>query len=386
MNEEEFQLPETSNTTLGCSSYLVYLVGWGVGPMWAWSAISGQANDPLRNGLVGLALILLPFVFKKLFSTTDRYLVEDGKLRSSQRLMGKTRIKDVAPLTDLTRLVEEPGKSNCRLYVYDKTGGRTLLHMMKSKPYVEVKAYGQLLGEKLGVPFLPSSEGDEPGWDAIRPGAEAGQIVLDPDTVNEKLFGCGIFLFVPLLVLIGISPGPTFIWPCVIAVALVNMRGKFEEYYVVDFAKNEFLFAKDTYKHRVRKRMCSLSELKFAAVNSQKIGRRYASARWTYGIALIDESGRTYQVVNTADIGTHEGAVEKAGKFAELLDLELVVGEPERILHVKKTPEGPQLEYGSNWRNELLGGVMGLGCALSIPFIMLGGFLLLMILAKFSGG
>jgi hypothetical protein len=214
---------------------------------------------------------------------------------------------------------------------------------------------------------LASDETEGPVWDAIRKGETPDQIVLDPETRLEGFLGALGCL--PIMVGIGglfilfednTEPGVAYAVGGLFLLGIIAfiLRFNLDDHYILDFSKKEILFHRKFFAYKKKRRVCDFSELCALVVLPEKNSNKQSSW-WEYGLLAVTHTGKKITVVSSERID-YDVVVTHGREVAELMNTTFHAGEPQKHLHVKRGPGGPEFEYqnAANLRTLAIGFAM----------------------------
>ncbi|MGE0490579.1 MAG: hypothetical protein AB7S38_15335 [Vulcanimicrobiota bacterium] len=211
--------------------------------------------------------------------------------------------------------------------------------------------------------------------DNIRPGERPSQLVVDPETPLESgltVFTCLTSLFLLALAVGWASSGFDRLQGGVVLLlaCLAGLGGwlryRLDDHFVFDFEARELTFVR---KFFGRNRLCPIGnfdQFYRLAVRPEKRANKQG-VWWEYGLALVLQDGRQFTLISPLEKDRGKAIVE-AQSLAKVLNLDLVEGEPERVLAV--TPEPLAIEYVEYQDDTLKWVLWLLGICLALPVLV----------------
>ncbi|MBI3927930.1 MAG: hypothetical protein HY319_20480 [Armatimonadetes bacterium] len=192
------------------------------------------------------------------------------------------------------------------------------------------------------------------------------RVLLDLETPLEQFctgLGCLGAIAATVFGFQALSEGFTY-FPVLLAVVAVSAAGLYtrsqvDNYYIVDRRLRQILFRRKVFGYEREIPVLSFSDLHAVAVDGRYQSQKSGSY-WEYAVLLVGRGRRRIQVTDYFKEGYHQ-AVQSGRTAAEALELELVEGEPEKVLRISSGPGGkPVLQYVNRfpWEAVLIGGIV----------------------------
>ena len=211
--------------------------------------------------------------------------------------------------------------------------------------------------------------------DRIRPGASPTQLVVDPETRLESgltLFTClTSVLFVMLAMGLASTGVRSFQGLLVLGLAcLAGLGGwaryQLDDHFVFDFETKELAFVRKFFGRSRSTRVSGFDQLFRLAILPEKNANKQG-VWWEYGLALVLRDGRQFTLITPTDKDRDKVVVE-AKSLAQVLNLELAEGEPEKMLEV--TAEPLSVDY-VEYRDDSLKWIFAvIGICLALPLLV----------------